>query len=119
MSGIFLTGDLMFSSRVTGTARQRGIAMAVVGSAEQLLEKVSAGDVNLVVLDLSVAGLDVAETIARLRQGGGEKTTVVAYAPHVHEEKLAAAVEAGCDEVLSRGQFNSRLDEIVDRAQST
>jgi hypothetical protein len=38
---------------------------------------------------------------------------VVAFGPHVHEERLAAARNAGCDEVVSRGEFFARLDAIV------
>jgi len=50
-----------------------------------------------------------------LREVGDELlgTYVVAFGPHVHEERLAAAREAGCDEVLSRGEFFARVNAIV------
>jgi hypothetical protein len=38
---------------------------------------------------------------------------IVAFGPHVHEAKLAAARSAGCDEVISRGRFHAELIEIV------
>jgi hypothetical protein len=34
----------------------------------------------------------------------------MACAPHVHEQSLAAAVAAGCDAVITRGQFEARVD---------
>jgi hypothetical protein len=40
---------------------------------------------------------------------------IVAYAPHVHEDRLRAATEAGCNEVLSRGQFDRQMDDILAR----
>jgi hypothetical protein len=48
---------------------------------------------------------------------GDGRPQVVAFGPHVHETLLVAAEAAGCDLVLSRGQFFSRLDEIVSAQQ--
>jgi hypothetical protein len=39
----------------------------------------------------------------------------VAYAPHVHEQLLQAAAEAGCNEVFTRGQFDRQMEDIIVR----
>jgi CheY-like chemotaxis protein len=67
-----------------------------------------------VLVDLTTPGLDVRELIAKLR-AGERPPSVVAYAPHVHEQTLAAAAEAGCDLVLTRGQFNGQIDGLLER----
>jgi len=89
--------------------------MAVSGTVEDLLEKTLAGNVQLVLLDLSLPGLDTKTVVDQLRQGAVETPTIVAYAPHVHATKLAAAREAGCDEVLTRGQFHAQIEQLLSR----
>ena len=75
----------------------------------------ASGDVSLVLLDLTTASLDVHELVPRLRDRASRPISIVAYGPHVHEESLAAAREAGCDEVLARGQFDAQLDAILEQ----
>jgi hypothetical protein len=38
---------------------------------------------------------------------------LIAFGPHVHEEKLAAARTAGFDLVISRGKFFSDVEAII------
>jgi hypothetical protein len=40
---------------------------------------------------------------------------VIAFGPHVHEERLQAARKAGCDEVVSRGQFFAQVEGMLAR----
>jgi CheY-like chemotaxis protein len=112
-NALFLTGDLVFASKVQASAGRTGKRLAVVMSAAALLERMAEGP-RLVLIDLTAPGLDVRDLVARLR-AFEHPPAVVAYAPHVHEQTLAAAVQAGCDEVLTRGQFNSQLDGILER----
>ena len=49
----------------------------------------------------------------QLRADASHSVHVVAFGPHVHEERLAAAREAGCDVVVSRGKFFAELDAIL------
>ena len=52
-------------------------------------------------------------SLNRLKASEGSGTRVVAFGPHVHEQRLAAARDAGCDLVVSRGQFFSQLETIL------
>lgn len=108
MKCIFLTNDLIFSSRVSSAAGNQGAALKVVGSQAALLEEASQEDTALVVLDLTSAGLQTDVCVADLRKLASPPK-IVAYAPHVMEGKLVAARDAGCDEVLTRGQFDQRI----------
>ncbi|MEX0936503.1 MAG: hypothetical protein WDZ59_01495 [Pirellulales bacterium] len=113
MSIVFLTRDLMFSSRVAGAAKQHGVALETFGDAQAAVARCEQGDVLLLIADLSTAGLDVVTLVQALDQFAAPRPRVIAFAPHVHEAKLLAAAQAGCDEVLSRGQFNTRAEQIV------
>ena len=118
MAVAYLTNDLMFSSRVTAAARDRGIQLDVVSSPDALLEKLASADINLVLLDLNLNGLDIQTLVPQLRAVSDRPVSIIAYASHVHESKLADAKEAGCDEVLSRGQFDNQYGELLDKHQS-
>lgn len=115
MAVLYLTQDLMFLSRVAGTGSQLGLAVQGVSSADQLLSAAEDEAAELVIVDLSLPGLDVAAVVQSLRQlpCGGPPT--VGYAPHVHVARLDAAREAGCTEVLTRGQFNKQVDKLLQK----
>jgi CheY-like chemotaxis protein len=112
MSVLFLTADLMFLSRAGAAANSIGATLRVVGTTAALLDAISAEEAKLVLLDLSTPGIDVAQAVARIRQIG-VPATIVAYGPHVHQAKLDAALQAGCDKVLSKGQFTGQLNQIL------
>jgi CheY-like chemotaxis protein len=113
VNGFLLSGDLMFSSRVTGAAKAQGVQVAAVANAAALVERLDA-DTRLVMLDLGSPGLDPAECVRSIR-AQAPQVKIVAYAPHVHEQRLAAAAAAGCDEVLTRGQFNAGIGPLLAR----
>lgn len=112
MSAVILTTDLACLSTVTGTAQLHGYTVAAAMSTAALLEK-AAGS-RLVLLDLNSPGVDPAAILPKLRELK-PAPAVVAFGPHVHEAKLAAARAAGCDDVLTRGQFHQRLAEVLGR----
>jgi CheY-like chemotaxis protein len=109
---LFLTCDLIFSSRVAGAAARAGLSFQTVASSAALLERVATAEARaLVLLDLNSPGVDPVQLAPALRGLPNPPRAIIAYGPHVQEERLAAANSAGCDEVLTRGQFNARMDE--------
>ena len=113
MPGVFLTSDLLFSSKVTGAATARGLNLEIVSSSAELLAMVSAEAAEFVLLDLSTAGLEPGDLVDRLRRLARPPRAIVAFAPHVHKAKLDAAREAGCNLVLSRGQLSRQVDQLL------
>ena len=108
---VFLTTDLMFSSQVLGAASTLNLKLQLAASPADLPAKVTA-DCRLALVDLTVAGPDLAGVVATVRRAApGAK--VVAFGPHVDEARLAAAHTAGCDLVLSRGQFHKQYAELL------
>jgi CheY-like chemotaxis protein len=110
----FLTSDLVFPSRVAGIAARLGtqqITAATVESLTAKLESISGPVVAL--LDLNSPTIDPSAVVAGLKSLPNPPRSIVAFGPHVHEAKLAAATAAGCDLVLTRGQFSSQIDELL------
>jgi CheY-like chemotaxis protein len=114
MSVIFFSTDLVFSSRLAAAADRQGIALVTVSSIDAALARLADGAVALAILDLSVSGLRPDDAVRRLREAQ-KNLALVAYAPHVHEERLQAARDAGCDLVLSRGGFDRQIDDLLAR----
>jgi CheY-like chemotaxis protein len=115
MSAVFVTADLMFSSRAEHAASRAGLLLRVVAGPESALDACRECETALVILDLSSADLDVRRLVAQLRELPSKPKRIVAFAPHVHTHRLDEAREAGCDEVLTRGQFHNRLGEVFAR----
>jgi CheY-like chemotaxis protein len=109
----FLTSDLVFPSRVAGVAQQLGLRMITATTADALLEKIAAEPAQIVLLDLNSPGVNPADVTPRVKSLPNPPRTIIAFGPHVHEQKLAAAKAAGCDLVLTRGQFDSQMHNLL------
>ncbi len=111
---LLLSSDLSVASRLSDEARRHGGALAWDPSLAALLAREEAQGAALAVIDLATAGLEIAAAVAAFR-AMLSNPAVVAFGPHVHEGRLVAAREAGCDAVLSRGQFHAQLGPLVGR----
>lgn len=116
MNILLLSNDLMVSSRVDGAALRAGISAKTVPTIEALAAACREGPVASVIVDLSTPSIDVRVLVEQLSAMGAARPRIVAFGPHVHESLLAAARLAGCDDVISRGQFFAQLDAIVQRS---
>jgi DNA-binding NarL/FixJ family response regulator len=108
MTALLLSDDLIFTSRVTGTGADFGVAVRVAKSPGTLLNLARQEPPNCVILDLHHPGLNIAECVAALKTLA-PPPTVVAYGAHVDTATLKAARAAGCDVVMPRSQFVEEL----------
>ena len=110
MTGLLVCDDLIFTSRVTTTARAKGLTVAAVKSAEEAVRRAREAPPACVIVDLHTAA-DVPALIAGLRAACPAMPRVVAYGSHVNKDLLQAARDAGCDVVLPRSKFAAGLEE--------
>jgi hypothetical protein len=101
---VFLSGDLIFASRVRAAAEKAGLQFRLSGS----LPETETESIAYVVLDLSTRSTLTSEISRQCAQRCPD-AQLIAYGPHVQAGKLAAAREAGIPSVLTRGQFDSKL----------
>jgi DNA-binding response OmpR family regulator len=113
MSIVLLSGDLLVVSRVAGAAAEFGAKLDSATTVEQAASACSELSADILIVDLATPALDIAALAAAVRSAADGKPKIVAFGPHVHEARLAAAREAGCDEVVSRGQFFGQLESIL------
>jgi DNA-binding NarL/FixJ family response regulator len=102
--------DLIFTSRVTTTARAKGLVVTPVRSAEEAVRRAREASPACVIVDLHTAGGDLPALLVGLREACPTMPRVVAYGSHVNKELLQAARDTGCDIVLPRSKFASGLE---------
>ena len=113
MNVLLLSRDLVISSQVEGAASRTGVAVTVCHDSAQATAICREQAIDLVLVDLSIASLNVADVVDSLRDASDHPIRICAFGPHVHEGKLQAAREAGCNEVISRGQLHATLDRVL------
>ena len=110
MAVVVLTEDLACGSQVAAAAKMAGVPCATALGPKSLAEK--APGCSLVMIDLTTSNLDIAAEVQSL-SSLQPPPRIVAFGPHVHEQRLAAAAAAGCHAVLTRGQFHHQAEELI------
>jgi DNA-binding NarL/FixJ family response regulator len=111
-TGYLLSDDMMFTSRVTGTARDLGFEIKVARSQDGIEALIRSQPPAAVIVDLANPGLNLPVLLATLK-AANLASTMVAYGSHVDAETLKQARQAGCDAVLPRSQFAERLPDLL------
>lgn len=118
MQIVLLSTDLMLASAAHGAASRHDAKLIVAPDPSTALTACSDAATRLVAIDLRTPRLDVGAFMTDLRAASRSPIHVLASAPHVHEASLEQAQQAGCDEVVSRGEFERRLTAAIDRLAS-
>jgi CheY-like chemotaxis protein len=111
--GYLLSDDLMFTSRITGTARDLGLVVKPFRAAAIMQGLAQKQPPRCVLLDLANPTLAVEELVPWLKAECVPPPRVVAYGSHVDVDVLKAAREAGCDVVLPRSKFVEDLPNAL------
>lgn len=101
--------DLMFSSKVQAAAQGRPISWLKRGT--RVVDEVAREKPDVLLIDLASPQLDAVNAIREIKRSGGP--TVIGYVDHTREDLIEAARRAGCDQVLSKGEFARRLPELL------
>ena len=137
-SVLFIGNDLMFQSKISSACRQAGMTLGVIrnpkalGGASINGASINGASINgasvsgasisgkaddpgvprLIVVDLGLANLDLAEVLASGRQIW-PTAKWLGYGAHVQADRLDSATELGLDVVLTRGQFDRDMVRVL------
>lgn len=144
---LYLAADLLWASKIKGTADALSIPCRPVRTLEMLEARLaeaagagvqgnttpgasaagegsagasgpSASPLRAILLDLDKADEALA-MIARVRsEERWRGVRVVCFGPHVLKELFQRARDAGADEVMPRGSLDARLDEVLLRLEA-
>ena len=112
--GLLLCRDLIFTSKITGTARALGHGFQTAGTialASAILAKASPA---VIFADLAAGDLTAPAAISAYR-AIAPSVPILAFGSHVETEALEAARQAGCDPVLPRSRFSADLPGLIAR----
>jgi hypothetical protein len=112
-AGLLLSRDLIFTTKVLGTAQSLGYHIQVAGdiqSAHLAIERLCP---QVVFVDLTAGELVAHESLSDYLKLAGPDVWFVAFGPHVDEAALATAKLAGCQVVLPRSKFASDLPRLM------
>ena len=113
MSGcLAIVTDMIFASRITGTAASLGTACQVVRNQASLEAALSESEPNIVLVDMSLDALSPAEAI-RTAKSHRPDARVVAFYSHVQTDLLEQAQTAGADDVWPRSVFVQNLEQVL------
>ena len=116
---LVLTGNLFFIPRIESAAMRSGMEAVYGNSAAGLLKSTAGRDVALALVDLEteedawVEGVALLSSALKGGSDGGAMTPLIAYGPHGDAETLRKARALGCDAVLTKRDFSSRLLELL------
>lgn len=113
-TGILLSRDLIFTSKITGTARALGYRVLVAGNVALASSMLAQWRPKVVFVDLSAGELVSAPALSAYKTAA-PGTPFVAFGSHVDTIALDAARAAGCDPVLPRSKFTEQLPELIRR----
>ena len=89
--GLLLSDDLIFTSRITGTAQLHGLTMKSAKDTQGLQGLAKQQTPSCVIVDLSNPGLDIVELIEWLKDNCQPPPRVIGYGSHVQAEVLKKA----------------------------
>jgi hypothetical protein len=114
-TGLLLSRDLIFTSKIKGTAAELGYPMMVAGADSQARSIIEAYQPRVVLVDLAAGALVAPAALIAYQGIAGSEAWFVAFGSHVDVDVLAAARAAGCHDVLPRSRFAAELPELMRR----
>jgi CheY-like chemotaxis protein len=114
MEIVLLSNDLMVVSHVQSAAAKIGATVRMAATAADAVRSCTRDAAHALLIDLAMPGMDL--EFVRALKATADSPHIIAFGPHVHKERLATARAAGCDRVISRGEFFSAIDAILQTA---
>ncbi len=114
-AGLLLSRDMIFTSKVTGTARELGHRVMVAGNVALASAMIEQWTPIIVFVDLAAGELVSPAAIMAYRKLAGDSVPFLAFGSHVDTAALAAAADAGCDPVMPRSKFSAELPALIER----
>jgi CheY-like chemotaxis protein len=106
--GLLLCDDLIFTSRIVGTAKALGLSLRTAKTVAELRQTWQEMPPRCVIVDLQLAGADIDE-LAREAIALTPRPFLIGYGSHVDTATLTKARAAGLDVVWPRSKFVEEL----------
>ena len=112
---IAIVSDMIFASRITGTAEKLGAECKITRDLDALQDALESQEPGTVLVDMSCDGMSPEEAMRTIKLRY-PKAHVVAFYSHVRTELMEQARAAGADDVLPRSAFVQLLPQLLQPA---
>ena len=112
-AGLLLCRDLIFTTKVIGTAQAPGYYIQVASDTRAAQSAIETLRPQVIFVDLTAGELVAPQALSDYLMLAGPAVWFVAFGPHVEEAALAAAKAAGCQAVLPRSKFAGDLPRLM------
>jgi len=109
---IAIVSDLIFATRITGTAKKVGVTCEIVTNPSALQEALESDEPRTVLVDMNCDGISPEEAIRKVKSQC-PNARVVAFFSHVQTKLGKQARAAGADDVWPRSAFVQRLPQVL------
>ena len=111
---VAVVNDLIFSTKITGTAGALGIDAKAVANPDALGKLLDDGGVRLVMVDMALS-TEIATRSLQRAAAHHPKPETLAFYSHVQAELAESAKDAGATITMPRSQFTAALPELLKR----
>jgi hypothetical protein len=115
LTGVLVSRDLIFTTKIKGTAADLGYAMLVASTQSQAESMIRTYRPPVVLVDLTAGDMAQSDALSVYQGLAGAGAWLIAFGPHVDVDALAAAKAAGFHVVLPRSIFTAKLPEFLHR----
>lgn len=112
---IAIVSDMIFATRITGTAEKVGADCRIINDQSDLQDALESDEPRIVVVDMNCDGISPEEAIWVVKLHC-PKARVVAFYSHAQTELMKQAKAAGADDVWPRSAFVQRLPQLLEAA---
>jgi CheY-like chemotaxis protein len=106
--------DLIFSIKISTAAKQLGVDIYFERLRDRVLPTIREKQPSMVIFDLNSSRLDPMTVIAAMKADPQlQNVKTLGYVSHVDSDAIAAARNAGIDQVLARSAFSAQLGAIL------
>jgi hypothetical protein len=113
LAGLLLCRDLIFTTKVKGTAAELGYPLVVATARSQAESMIKTYWPRVVLIDLTAGDMAAPGALSAYQKLAGAGACFVAFGPHVEVDALAKAKAAGCHVVMPRSRFAAELPELM------
>ncbi len=113
---LVIATNLFFLPRIRNVAEPHGCDTRQVMSVDRLNDELDEGTSVLVLVDLEAEPDFWVEAVKTVLALGNARPRIVGYGGHTNVPMLQKAEEAGCDLVLTKGQFSRDLGKLIAEA---
>lgn len=110
---LLVSTNLFFVPRIHGAAAANGLGLRMTTSEADFWKAYAEGDVSLILVDLEGEKGLWTKVVSGLKRERKASTKVIAFGPHADVALLEEARTLGCDQVLSKNQFNKDLAKVL------